>query len=50
MEKLAIVFTIINCKIELIWNILLNMKMINKHIGLIADKVNYKYKRMILLN
>ena len=42
MEKLAIVFSVINCKIELIWNILLNMKIINKYSGIISDIVNYE--------
>ena len=42
MQKLAIVYTIFNNKIELIWNILLNMKLLHKYTFILADKINYK--------
>jgi hypothetical protein len=42
MQKLAIVYTIFNNKIELIWNILLNMKLLHKYTFIFADKINYK--------
>ena len=39
--KISIVYTIINCKIELIWNILINMKMIHKYSHLLGDEIKY---------
>ena len=39
--KLSVANTNINCNIELIWNILKNMKMIHKYTHLLADKINY---------
>lgn len=40
--KLSACFTIINSKIELIWNILKNMKMIHKYAHLLEDQINYE--------
>ena len=40
--KLSIIYTVINSNIELIWNIIRNMKMIHKYAHLIGDKINYK--------
>lgn len=42
IPKLSLVSTVINCKIELIWNILKNLKMIHKYCILLDDKINYK--------
>ncbi len=42
--KLALVYTFINSKIELIWNILKNMKMIHKYTHLLEEKINYNGK------
>lgn len=42
IPKLAIAYTFINNKIELIWDILLNMKMIHKYVCLFAKSINYK--------
>ena len=39
--KIASLHQTINCKIELIWDILRNMKMIHKYNHLLADKVEY---------
>ena len=39
--KLSTAYTIINCNIELIWNIVRNMKMIHKYIHLLCDKIDY---------
>ena len=39
--KLSAAYTIINSKIELIWNILRNMKLIHKYIHLLGDTINY---------
>lgn len=44
IPKLSLVYTIINCKLELIWNILKNLKMIHKYCLLLEDKINYKGK------
>ena len=40
--KISTVFTTINCKIELIWDIVKNMKIIHKYSHLLCDKINYK--------
>jgi hypothetical protein len=40
--KLSVPNIIINTKIELVWNILRNMKLIHKYINLLGYKVNYK--------
>ena len=42
IPKLSLVYAVINCKIELIWNILQNLKMIHKYCLLLDDKINYK--------
>ena len=42
IQKLAIAHTIINNKLELVWNILLNMKIIHKYSKLFCDKINYE--------
>ena len=39
--KISVSNTNINCNIELIWNILKNMKMIHKYTHLLADEINY---------
>ena len=39
--KLSTVYTTINSKIELIWNIIRNMKMIHRYVHLFGDKINY---------
>ena len=39
--KIASFYQIINCKIELIWDIIRNMKILNKYNHLLADKVEY---------
>ena len=41
IRKLTIVSTVINSDIELIWNILRNMKMIHKYIHLLGYEVNF---------
>jgi len=40
--KIANVYTTINCKIELIFDVLKNMKMINKYCHILANEVKYK--------
>ena len=40
--KLSLINTVINCKIELIWNILRNMKIIHKYCLLLGNNINYK--------
>ena len=40
--KIAIVYSTINCKIELIFDVLKNMKMIHKYCHLLANEVDYK--------
>lgn len=40
--KIASIHQTINCKIELIWDIIRNMKMIHKYTHLLADQVEYK--------
>ena len=42
IPKISLVYTIINCKIELIWDILKNLKLIHKYCLLVDDKINYK--------
>ena len=42
IPKLSLVYTVINCNIELIWDILKNLKMIHKYCLLLDDKINYK--------
>ena len=42
MKKLVIVYTVFNNKIELIWDILINMKLLHKYSFILADKINYK--------
>ena len=42
--KIASVYTTINCKIELIIDILKNMKIINKYAHLLGDKIDYEGK------
>ena len=42
IPKLSLAYTVINCKIELIWNILKNLKMIHKYCILLDDIINYK--------
>ena len=42
--KIATVYTTINSNIELIWDILKNMKMIHKYTHLLANKVTYNGK------
>ena len=44
IQKLAIANTIINNKIEFIWSILQNMKVIHKYSHLFADKINFEEK------
>ena len=44
IQKLAIANTIINNKIELIWSILQNMKVIHKYCHLLADEINFEEK------
>ena len=39
--QLAITSTVINVKIDLIWNIIKNMKMIHKYVNLLGNKINY---------
>ena len=39
--KLSTAYTVINSDIELIWNIIRNMKMIHKYVHLLGDKINY---------
>ena len=41
IRKLSTTFTVINTNIELVWNILRNMKMIHKYINLFGNKMNY---------
>ena len=41
IPKLSLVYTVINSKIELIWNILKNLKMIHKYCLLLDDQINY---------
>ena len=40
-SELSVVYTLINQKIEFVWNILKNTKMIHKYVNLIADQINY---------
>jgi hypothetical protein len=40
--KLSTLNIMINTKIELIWNILRNMKLIHKYVNLLGHKINYK--------
>ena len=40
--RLATAYTVINCNIELIWNIVRNMKMIHKYVKLLGDQINYE--------
>jgi len=42
--KMASVHQIINCKIELIWDIIRNMKILNKYNHLLADQIEYNGK------
>ena len=42
--KMASVHQVINCKIELIWDIIRNMKILNKYIHLLAEQIEYKGK------
>ena len=42
--KLSVVYININSKIELIWSILKNMKLIHKYCHLLGDKINYEGK------
>ena len=44
--KMASLHQTINCKIELIWDILRNMKMIHKYNHLLADKVEYNGNKL----
>ena len=44
--KMASVHQTINCKIELIWDILRNMKMIHKYNHLLADQVEYNGNKL----
>ena len=44
IQKLAIAYIIINNKIEFIWSILQNMKIIHKYSHLFADKINFEEK------
>lgn len=41
LNKVVLVYTSINCKMKLSWNILLNMKIVHKFVSLLADKVDY---------
>ena len=41
LMKISIAYTIININIELIWNIIRNMKMLHKYIDLLSDEVEY---------
>ena len=40
--KLSTAYTVIDSNIELLWNIVRNMKMIHKYVHLFGDKINYK--------
>lgn len=40
--KLSMVYTVINRNIEIIWDILRNLKLVNKYTHLLCDKINYK--------
>ena len=40
-RKLSNIFTVINCNIELIFNILRNLKMVNKYVHFFGNKINY---------
>ena len=42
IPKITLVYTVINCKIELIWDILKNLKLIHKYCLLLDNKINYK--------
>ena len=42
--KMASVHQVINCKIELIWDIIRNMKILNKYNHLLAEQIEYKGK------
>lgn len=41
LYKLVPIYVLINCNINLMWNILLNMKMVHKYVSLLADKIEY---------
>jgi len=52
-SKISTVFTTINCKIELIWDIIKNMKVIHKYSHLLCNKIDYKgdiLKKDIIIN
>ena len=40
--KIISVYQVINCKIELIWDIIRNLKMIHKYTHLLADQIEYE--------
>ena len=40
-RKISNIYVVINSNIELIWNILRNMKMIHKYINFFGNKINY---------
>lgn len=40
--KLSVVYTLINSNIEIIWDIIRNLKLVNKFTHLLCDKINYK--------
>ena len=42
MSKIIIINELINCNIDLLWAVLLNMKIIHKYTRLLADKIDYK--------
>lgn len=42
MSKIIIVNELINCNIDLLWAVLLNMKILHKYTKLLADKIDYK--------
>ena len=42
--KISTVYTVINTNIELIWNIIRNMKIIHKYAHLLSHNINYKGK------
>ena len=42
MSKIIIINELINCNIDLLWAVLLNMKILHKYTKLLADKIDYK--------
>ena len=40
--KLSKIYTVINSKIKIIWDIIRNIQLVNKFTHLLSDKINYK--------